>query len=45
MVEILRLSGSILGRSTYKSKQRKPSTTLTDLLRVIGDPQVGPQDD
>ena len=28
MVEILRLSGAILGRSTYKTKQRKPSTTL-----------------
>ena len=39
MVEILKLSGSILGRSTYKSKQRKPSTTLTDLMRVIGDPK------
>ena len=39
MVEILKLSGSILGRSTYKSKQRKPSTTLTDLLRVISDPK------
>ena len=39
MVEILKLSGSILGRSTYKSKQRKPSTTLTDLMRVISDPK------
>ena len=39
MVEILRLSGAILGRSTYKTKQRKPSTTLPDLLRVIGDPK------
>ena len=38
MVEILTLSGSILGRSTYKSKQRKPSITLPDLMRVIGDP-------
>ena len=39
MVEILKLSGSILGRSTYKSKKRKPSITLTDLMRVIGDPK------
>ena len=39
MVEILKLSGSILSRSTYKSKRRKPSTELTDLLRVIGDPK------
>ena len=39
MVEILKLSGSILGRSTYKSKQRKPHTTLTDLMRVISDPK------
>ena len=40
MVEILKLSGSILGRSTYKSKQRKPSITLTDLMRVISDPKL-----
>ena len=39
MVEILKLSGSILGRSTYKSKQRKPKITLTDLMRVISDPK------
>ena len=39
MVEILKLSGSILGRSTYKSKKRKPTITLTDLMRVIGDPK------
>ena len=39
MVEILKLSGSILGRSRYKSKQRKPRTTFTDVLRVIGDPK------
>ena len=39
MVEILKLSGSILGRSTYKSKQRKPHTTLQDLMRVISDPK------
>lgn len=39
MVEILKLSGSILGRSTYKSKKRKPSITLTDLMQVIGDPK------
>ena len=39
MVEILKLSGSILGRSRYKSKQRKPSITLTDLMTVIGDPK------
>lgn len=39
MVEILKLSGLILGRSTHKSKQRKPRTTLTDVLRVISDPQ------
>ena len=39
MIEILKLSGSILGRSTYKSKQRQPSITLTDLLRVISDPK------
>ena len=39
MVEILKLSGSILGRSTDKSKQRKPSITLTDLMQVIGDPK------
>ena len=39
MVEILTLSGSILGRSTFKSKQRKPSITLADLMRVISDPK------
>ena len=39
MVEILKLSGSILGRSRYKSKKRKPRITLTDLMRVIGDPK------
>ena len=39
MVEILKLSGSILGRSTYKSKQRKPSISLMDLMRVISDPK------
>ena len=39
MVEILKLSGSILGRSTYKSKQRKSGITLMDLIRVIGDPK------
>ena len=39
MVEILKLSGSILGRSTYKSKQRKPRISLTDLMRVISDPK------
>jgi hypothetical protein len=39
MVEILTLSGSILGRSTHKAKQRKPSITLADLLRVISDPK------
>jgi len=39
MVEILKLSSSILGRSTYKTKQRKPSITLTDLMRVISDPK------
>ena len=40
MVEILKLSGSILGRSTYKSKQRKPSISLMDLTRVISDPKA-----
>ena len=39
MVEILKLSESILGHSTYKSKNRKPSINLTDLMRVIGDPK------
>ena len=39
MVEILKLSGSILGRSAYKSKRRKPSVVLMDLLRVISDPK------
>ena len=39
MVEILKLSESILGRSTYKSKRRKPRIVLTDLLRVISDPK------
>ena len=39
MVEILKLSGSILGRSVYKSKQRKPSITLTGLMRVVSDPK------
>ena len=39
LVEIFKLSAEILGRSTYKSKQREPSITLRDLLRVIGDPK------
>ena len=39
MVEILKLSGSILGHSTYKSKNRKPRINLTDLMQVIGDPK------
>ncbi len=39
MVEILKLSGSILGRSAYKSKHRKSSITLTRLMQVIGDPK------
>ena len=39
MVEILKLSSSILGRSTHKSKQRKPRTNLRDLMRLISDPK------
>lgn len=39
MVEILRLSGSILGRSIYKSKRRKSKISLVDLVRVISDPR------
>ncbi len=38
MVEILRLSGSILSRTTFKSKQRKPRLNLAELLRLISDP-------
>ena len=38
MVQILKLSGSILGRAAYKSKRRKPTITLADLTRVISDP-------
>ena len=38
MVQILKLSGSILGRAVYKSKRRKPKITLADLTRVISDP-------
>jgi hypothetical protein len=38
LVEILRLSGSILSRTTFKTKQRKPRLTLSELLQLIGDP-------
>lgn len=38
MVEILRLSGSILSKTTFKSKQRKPRLTLSELLQLITDP-------
>ena len=38
MVQILKLSGSILGRAAYKSKRRKPTITLADLTRIISDP-------
>lgn len=38
MVEILRLSGSILSKTTFKSKQRKPRLTLGELTQLIGDP-------
>ena len=38
MVQILKLSGSILGRAVYKSKRRQPKITLADLTRVISDP-------
>ena len=38
MVEILRLSSSLLARSTYKSKRRKPDISLQDLLKFIGTP-------
>jgi hypothetical protein len=40
MVEILRLSGSILSKTTFKSKQRKPRLTLAELLALIGDPPL-----
>ena len=38
LVEILRLSGSILSKTTFKSKQRKPRLTLSELLQLISDP-------
>jgi hypothetical protein len=38
MVEILRLSSSILSLSTYKSKRRKPQITLAELVKIIGQP-------
>jgi hypothetical protein len=38
IVEILRLSSSILSLSTYKSKRRKPQITLAELLKIIGRP-------
>lgn len=38
LVEILRLSGSILSRTTFKAKQRKPRLTLAELTELIGDP-------
>ena len=38
IVEILRLSSSILSQHTYKSKRRKPKITLAELLTIIGNP-------
>lgn len=40
MVEILRLSGSILSRTTYKSKKRKPHIRLDELLSIITSPTL-----
>ncbi len=38
MVEILRLSDSILSRSSYKSKKRKPRIRLDELLEMVSRP-------
>jgi hypothetical protein len=40
MVEILRLSGSILDRTTYKSKHRQPKVKLQEVMNLIDNPPL-----